>query len=357
MEYVTVGVSDMEESIRLFRDVMMLDVEADYEPSAELLSLWGLAGVEGARVVELSCSGYPVGRLRLLATVPPGAIRVRDDHGGADAATDVGVKAIDFYVRPPIRRWIETLEAAGCRARSEPIRWEIGEVESEEINISGPDGYPMLLMVGWRHPEAFRREWEEAKPFSEVATTSVVCGDLDANRHFYGEVLGLTKFADDEVADEYRELAGHPDRGAIRHAGQADPLRRRRRTEREAPPGALLRGVGRQAGGQDAPRSPRRGDVHPHHRRHRRSASAGCGVRQPCRRRARRCSRVPGSGDDHRRTQRRAVRDHRSDRLTRRELVAGCWLLALIIHASRHTDLHPATSTVYSRICRPSPGG
>ena len=207
MEYVTVGVSDMEESIRLFGDVMMLDVEADYEPSAELLSLWGLAGVEGARAVELSCSGYPVGRLRLLATVPPGTIRVRDDHGGADEATDVGVKAIDFYVRPPIRRWIETLEGAGCRARSEPIRWEIGEVESEEINISGPDGYPMLLMVGWRHPEAFRREWDEAKPFSEVATTSVVCGDLDANRRFYGEVLGLTKFADDEVADEYRELA------------------------------------------------------------------------------------------------------------------------------------------------------
>lgn len=207
MEYVTVGVSDMEESVRLFRDVMMLDVEAEYAPSTELLDLWGPAGVEAASVIELSCSGYPVGRLRLLATAPPRTVRVRDDHGGPDTATDVGVKAIDFYVRPPIRHWIDTLERAGCRARSEPIRWEIGEVESEEVNISGPDGYPMLLMVGWRHPEAFRREWSAAKPFSEVATTSVVCGDLDASRHFYGEVLGLNRFTDDEVADEYRELA------------------------------------------------------------------------------------------------------------------------------------------------------
>ena len=158
-------------------------------------------------MVELSCAGYPVGRLRLLATDPPRTVRVRDDHGGPDTATDVGVKAIDFYVRPPIRRWIDTLESAGCRARSEPIRWEIGTVESEEINISGPDGYPMLLMVAWRHPEAFRRKFDAEKPFSEVATTSVVCGDLDASRHFYGRVLGLTKFADDEVEEEYRELA------------------------------------------------------------------------------------------------------------------------------------------------------
>ena len=177
MEYVTVGVSDMDESVRLFRDVMQLDLEAEYTPSDGLLSLWGVEGVRGARVVELSCSGYPVGRLRLLATDPPRSIRVRDDHGGPDTATDVGV------------------------------RWEIGTVESEEINISGPDGYPMLLMVAWRHPETFRRRFDAAKPFSEVATTSVVCGDLDASRYFYGEVLGLTKFTDDEVEDEYRELA------------------------------------------------------------------------------------------------------------------------------------------------------
>ena len=204
MEYVTLGVSDMDESVRLFRDVMELDVETEYTPSPALRALWGLADVEDARVVELSCAGYPVGRLRLLATTPPRTIRVRDDHGGPDTATDVGVKAIDFYVRPPIAYWIETLEGAGCRARSEPIRWEIGTVESEEINISGPDGYPMLLMVAWRHPEAFRREWDGV---SEVATTSVVCGDLDDSRYFYSEVLGLTKFTDDEVADEYRELA------------------------------------------------------------------------------------------------------------------------------------------------------
>jgi len=207
MEYVTVGVSDMDNSVRLFRDVMQLDVEAEYTPSASLLSLWGLEGIEGARVVELSCSGYPVGRLRLLATTPPRTVRVRHDHGGPDTATDVGVKAIDFYVRPPIKRWIGRLENAGCRARSEPIRWEIGTVESEEVNISGPDGYPMLLMVAWRHPETFRRKFDAAKPFSEVATTSVVCGDLDASRQFYGAVLGLTKFSDDEVEDEYRDLA------------------------------------------------------------------------------------------------------------------------------------------------------
>ncbi len=32
MEYVTLGVSDMDESVRLFRDVMEFDVETEYTP-------------------------------------------------------------------------------------------------------------------------------------------------------------------------------------------------------------------------------------------------------------------------------------------------------------------------------------
>ncbi len=269
-------------------------------------------------MVELSCAGYPVGRLRLLATTPPRTIRVRDDHGGPDTATDVGVKAIDFYVRPPIAHWIETLEGAGCRARSEPIRWEIGTVESEEINISGPDGYPMLLMVAWRHPEAFRREWDGAKPFSEVATTSVVCGDLDDSRYFYSEVLGLTKFTDDEVADEYRELAdtltGVPSGTRVRltlYGAEGEPS------------GKLLlvhfyEVSVRRLDGRDTPRPPGRGDVHPYDRGYRGtpSSSEGLGELGPCC--ADRGPRIRRTGDGRRRTQRRAVRNHRSGSLKNR---------------------------------------
>ena len=230
MRLVTIGVSDLESSLRLFRDVMAFDIEREYEASSELLIAWRLPAGTACRIAELSCAGYPEGRVRLAEFDPQASTRVRDDHQGSDSATDVGVKAIDFYVRPPMERWVALLEQAGCVPRSRPIRWEIGGFESEELNISGPDGYPILLMIGWRHPGTTMRDWDPSKPFSEVATTSVVCGDLDRTRHFYGEVLGLEKLSDDEVTDEYRSLAntltGVPDGTRVRltlYAGSDEP--------------------------------------------------------------------------------------------------------------------------------------
>ena len=73
---LTLGVSDVERSLRLYRDTLGLRVESDGPASPERLRLWGLPA---ARVVELSCEGYPVGRLRLLQAAPPATAAVRLD--------------------------------------------------------------------------------------------------------------------------------------------------------------------------------------------------------------------------------------------------------------------------------------
>jgi catechol 2,3-dioxygenase-like lactoylglutathione lyase family enzyme len=124
-----------------------------------------------------------------------------------DGAADIGPKAIDFYVRAPMQRHYEAVLAAGYVARSPPIVHDVGDMTSEEFVFWGPDGVPILLMVGHRHgPEHLRPGWREGD-FSEVATVSVVADDPDASRRFYRELLGLSSLVDTESAPEFREQA------------------------------------------------------------------------------------------------------------------------------------------------------
>jgi len=209
LQVVTLGVSDLRESLRLFHDLMGLQIDREAALPEELLRFWGVAAGVSARAVELSCGGYPVGRLRLVAFDPPARQRARDDHGPGcpDTPFDVGPKAIDFYVRPPITDAVKDIEGAGYRFRSAPIRYEIGPYESEELLFSGPDNTPILIMIGHRHPESSQRRLPPGVRYSEVPTVSIRCADIAATRRFYGEALGLHCGTDAEVTDEFRDLA------------------------------------------------------------------------------------------------------------------------------------------------------
>ena len=209
MTSVTVGVSDMEESLGLFRDVMGLKVESDGQAPRALLDAWGLPGNVTARLVELTCRGYPAGHLRLAQYSPAATEAVRLDHGAGavDSSTDIGPKAIDFYVPAPMSAAVEAISSAGYAFRSEPIRYELGDIESEECLFSGPDGVPALLMIGHRHPPESMRELPDGVRFSEIATTSVVCADPEAARRLYCDALGMEPGTDAWVPEENLDLA------------------------------------------------------------------------------------------------------------------------------------------------------
>jgi catechol 2,3-dioxygenase-like lactoylglutathione lyase family enzyme len=207
LESVTVGVSRLDEALRLFRDTLGLRAEADFAAGPALCAAWGLPSGQEARVVELSLAGYPVVRLRVVQYAPGATAKVRVHHGDAahDAATDIGPKAIDFYIPPPARRAFDLVTRAGFATRSPPIRHEVGDTVSEEFVFWGPDGVPLLVMVGHRHgPDQMRRV--EA-PFSEVATVSVVGGEPAATRRFYGGALGMRALLDTWTAPEFLDLA------------------------------------------------------------------------------------------------------------------------------------------------------
>jgi catechol 2,3-dioxygenase-like lactoylglutathione lyase family enzyme len=209
IESVTVGVGRLDEALALFRDLMQLRVDARFRASASVREAWRLAPGTQAEIVELSCRGYPVGRLRLVEYTPPATTRVRT-HSGAgplDHALDIGPKAIDFYVPAPMRRWYDAVLAAGYVARSEPVTHHVGDTISEEFVFWGPDGVPLLLMVGHRHAPDHMRLNPPDGPFSEVATISVVGADVASTRRFYEETLGLVALTNTETAEEFRAAA------------------------------------------------------------------------------------------------------------------------------------------------------
>ena len=214
LRIVTVGVTDTEESLRLFRDVIGLRIEAEWEADRRLLDLWGLDRQVSARVTDLSYQGYPSGRLRLVEYDPPAVRRVRDDLDGPDTALDVGPKALDFYVNHDLREAVAEMEAAGYPPRSRPIHYVIGPTETEELLFTGPDGVPFLLMVAVNHPASSHRVQPPGARYSEIATVSVICGDLDESRRFYGGVLGMNTRSGADVAEDLldaaNELVGAP---------------------------------------------------------------------------------------------------------------------------------------------------
>lgn len=204
-----VGVDDLGRALALCRDTMGLQVESDAVADAARLAFWGVAPGVAARLVELSCGGYPAGRLLLADFDPPAhtKVRVHDGPGPHDDGTDIGPKAIDFYVDPPMAPYYQKVLDLGFRARSAPILHEVGDAISEEFVFWGPGGVPLLLMVGHRHSAEHMRGVFSPQGYSEVATVSVVGADVDASRDFYGRVLGLELVQDERTEPEFLERA------------------------------------------------------------------------------------------------------------------------------------------------------
>jgi catechol 2,3-dioxygenase-like lactoylglutathione lyase family enzyme len=217
MRLATVGVSNMKQALSLFRDIMKLKVERTGAVSPSLMKAWKIAPGTKASMAILSCKGYPMGQLRLVEFTPTPTQKVRLDFGAinADSGTDVGPKAIDFYVADPILSSVRKIEAAGYKFRCQPVKHHVGDTISEECLFSGPDGVPVLIMVGHRHFSTSLRAGSPDGPFSEIPTISIVAGDLMRTRAFYAGVLGLKAVADAETPESFRSmvnsLTGTPD--------------------------------------------------------------------------------------------------------------------------------------------------
>lgn len=221
IESVTLGVRDLAAALRFFRDVCGFRVESDTRAPVSLLSVWGLAPYADLRLVELSCDGYAFGRIRLAEVQDPDARVTRRDHGAGatDEPTDVGPKALDLYVAPPLADAVGVLGNSGCPLRAGPTRFVVRDSDTEEALLTGPGEVPLLLMVGHRHPQRAQRSVPPPGRTSEVATVSVVVANPEMTRRFYVDGLGLRA---DDIDDE---LTGDERRRVCRLFGVPDDSR------------------------------------------------------------------------------------------------------------------------------------
>jgi catechol 2,3-dioxygenase-like lactoylglutathione lyase family enzyme len=221
IESVTLGVRDLAAALRFFRDVCGFRVESDTRAPVSLLSVWGLAPYADLRLVELSCDGYAFGRIRLAEVQDPDARVTRRDHGpgATDEPTDVGPKALDLYVAPPLADAVGVLGNSGCPLRAGPTRFVVRDSDTEEALLTGPGEVPLLLMVGHRHPQRAQRSVPPPGRTSEVATVSVVVANPEMTRRFYVDGLGLRA---DDIDDE---LTGDERRRVCRLFGVPDDSR------------------------------------------------------------------------------------------------------------------------------------
>jgi len=85
--------------------------------------------------------------------------------------------------------------------------------------MTGPEGTPLLLMVGHRHPQRAQRVVPRPGHTSEVATVSVIVADRAITHRFYVDGLGLRA---DDIDDE---LDGEDRRRVCKLFGVAEDAR------------------------------------------------------------------------------------------------------------------------------------
>ena len=206
---VTIGVRDLEKALDLFHRRMDLDMDESGAVPSDVLAAWGLPAAASAQYALLSRDGYRAGKLRLVQWEPPATVRMRDDWGAGalDTHFDIGPKAIDFYGPGTMDEAVNAITALGHPVRHGPVTYEFSGLS--ETVFEGPDGVPFMVMNRPDGPSGDLRPGLPENVFGEVATISIVAGDLETNRRFYGDLLSLPKTLDREASPSFaKSVAG-----------------------------------------------------------------------------------------------------------------------------------------------------
>lgn len=205
-----ISCSSLDASLHFYRDLIGFDASAEEEWGGEWFEeLWRLPAGASARACLLTACGMPVGRILLLEF--HSAQREIIQQRPSSAA--IGLNNLNFYVRD-LSAVVRELTARGFRFWSQPTQHSLtaGVGNPLEVIFDGPDGVAINLIELTSTDLATRvgqmRAYMEhcgytRSGFTPVVTTSHVCRDLAAARHFYETVLHMGALIDEEVSAEH----------------------------------------------------------------------------------------------------------------------------------------------------------
>lgn len=189
--WVTVGVSDLDAALSLWRDQFALEVIARRDgPDAELAGTWGIDAGQITRQALLRAPGVNSGALHLVEFGAPGA----PVRAGA-AVFDRLPKNLDVYARDLPDRY-EELQAAGFEFRSAWVEMPApGGSSFREAQMAGHDETNIVLV------EVLGTDYlHSAAGYAGIGPLVLVVGDADAETRFYQSVLGLQNIMEHVLA-------------------------------------------------------------------------------------------------------------------------------------------------------------
>ena len=194
LAYIAIGTSDLELSLRLYRDALGMTVHGDETvagPAAE--RFYGLPPGGSVRQVMLGQQDVRYGMLQLLDFGAATAGRVQD---GATAVDHGHIKTLDVFV-DDYAAASERLLGAGFHWETEPRTYPAGDASATEGHIHAPDDVLLAIIQIHGVPRAAFARADGL--FSEVGASSQIVADLAAHTRFFGEGCGFTVHYDEEL--------------------------------------------------------------------------------------------------------------------------------------------------------------
>ena len=191
---IVIGTSDLELSLRLYRDALGMSVIADDTARGDAVErFYDLPPGAAVRRVLLAQQDVRYGMVQLLDVGAAATGRVQE---GATAVDHGHIKTLDVFV--------EDYEAASRRLLDHGFHWHTeprtypgGDISATEGHIQAPDDVLLAILQIHGAPRSlFARA---TGLFSEVGASSHIVGDLAANVRFFGEGFGYSVHYDAEL--------------------------------------------------------------------------------------------------------------------------------------------------------------
>jgi catechol 2,3-dioxygenase-like lactoylglutathione lyase family enzyme len=181
---VVFSVSDLEGSVRFYRDVAGWEVVHRGRAGSGLADFWKLDDGQEIKEIVLANPGEDHGFLRLVAFpgAEQGQIRSSAQTWDTGGIFDVNVRVKDIHEK------FGQLRKRGWQFYSDPLQFHFGPFVVWEALARGPDGI-VIAMVERVEPPL--EGWPNLREFSRIFNSTQIVRDFDRSRAFYEETLGF----------------------------------------------------------------------------------------------------------------------------------------------------------------------
>lgn len=181
---VIFSVSDLEEAIALYEKVTGWKMVYRGQADKELPQFWQLPEEVEIEEALLQNIGDHEGFLRLVSfkNVEQQQIRSSGRPWDTGGIFDINLRAKDLQTS------FEAFQEEGWNAFSDPIRYQFGKFDVEEVVMQGDDGIAIAMMQ--RHAPTLEG-YPNLRVLSHVFNSTHISKDIDAAYHFFVNQLGF----------------------------------------------------------------------------------------------------------------------------------------------------------------------